>query len=265
MTLGLLAAVVAAVGYGSGSVLQAAATRRGSGLRIVLQPLYLAGLALDLLGWLLSLVALRSLPLFAVQSLLAGSLVVTVLLARVMLGVRLRTADRVAVVAVVGALTVLALAAGEQPAAAPPGGFTSIVLGAAVVLAVGVAMAHRSGGAVLLATLGGLGYSGAALAARAAHGGTTGWQVLLQPLALAIAVFGAAGALAFVRALESGAVGPAMALISVVEVVVPGAVGLAVLGDGVRSGWGVPAVAAVVVALAGCVVLAGSPGERATA
>ena len=90
MTLGLLAALAAAVGYGSGSVLQASATRHRSGLRVLLQPLYLAGLVLDLLGWLLSLVALRSLPLFAVQSLLAGSLVVTVVLARVMLGVRLQ-------------------------------------------------------------------------------------------------------------------------------------------------------------------------------
>lgn len=265
MTLGLLAALAAAVGYGSGSVLQASATRHRSGLRVLLQPLYLAGLVLDLLGWLLSLVALRSLPLFAVQSLLAGSLVVTVVLARVMLGVRLRTADRVAVVAVVGALTVLALAAGEQPATAPPSGFTGTVLAAAVVLAIGVAVAHRAGGAVLLATLGGLGYSGAALAARGAHGGTSGWQVLLQPLALAIAVFGVAGALAFVRSLETGAVGPAMALISVIEVVVPGAVGVLVLGDGFRSGWAVPTAAAVVVALAGCVVLAGSPGQRATA
>jgi hypothetical protein len=265
MTLALVAAVGAAIGYGAGSVLQAAATRRKSGLRVLAEPLYLIGVALDLLGWLASLVALRSLPLFAVQSLLAGSLVTTVVLARIVLGVRMRPTDRVAVVAVTGALAVLALAAGEQPAGAPPAGFTGAVVAGACVLAVVAAVAYRSGGATVLAALGGLGFSGAALAARGAHGGADGWHVVLQPLAVAVVLCGVAGALAYVRALERGAVGPATALVAVIEVVVPGVVGVAVLGDSVRAGWPLAAIVATVVALAGCVVLAGSPGQRAAA
>ncbi|NEB06411.1 hypothetical protein G3I78_46425 [Streptomyces sp. SID13726] len=43
----------------------------------------------------------------------------------------------------------------------------------------------------------------------------------------------------------------------------PGIVGLAVLGDVVRSGWAVPAVLATVAAVGGCVVLATSPANAA--
>lgn len=263
MSAALIAGVLAAVAYGSGSVLQAAATRRSSGLRVLVQPLYLLGLGLDLVGWLLSLLALRSLPLFAVESLLSGSLAVTVVLARVVLGVRLRRVDVASVVLVVAALAVLAVAAGEQPAGSPPGGFTRALLVAAVVLALLMALAYRTWGPTVLAVIAGLGYAGAALAARGAHGTGTLEQIVTQPLALVIVLCGGVAALAYVRAVEHGAVGPVTALVAVVEVVVPGAVGVAVLGDGVRAGWGPAAVLAVVVALAGCVVLANSPGQRA--
>jgi hypothetical protein len=51
------------------------------------------------------------------------------------------------------------------------------------------------------------------------------------------------------------------AVLWVVEVLVPGAVGVLALGDGVRPGWQIGAVIAVVVAVAGCAVLATSPAQ----
>ena len=69
---------------------------------------------------MLSLVALDKLPLFVVQAIIAASLVVVVVLARFVLGTRMRPIDRVAVVVVVGALVLVSLAGGEQPAVAPP-------------------------------------------------------------------------------------------------------------------------------------------------
>ena len=57
--------------------------------------------------------------------------------------------------------------------------------------------------------------------------------------------------------------GTVAATVSVLEVLVPGVVGLAVLGDVVRSGWAVPAVLATLVAVGGCVVLATSPSNAA--
>jgi len=69
--------------------------------------------------------------------------------------------------------------------------------------------------------------------------------------------------LAYLRALERGPAGGVAALSSVVEVLVPGVVGVAVLGDTVRAGWAVPVALAVVAAVAGCVVLARSPASVA--
>ncbi len=261
--LALLAATVAAVGYGVSTVMQAVATRRAQGLRALRQPLVVGALVIDGAAWLLSLVALDRLPLFVVQALLASSVVVVVLLARTVLGAPTRGRDVGAIVAVVGALVVLAAGSGEQPAVTPPSGFTTGMLVASGVLVAATVAAYARGGALLLATLGGLGYSGAAIAARGAHASGGLLDTVLQPLAIAIVACGAVGVLAYLRALERGSAGSMAAVLSVTEVVVPGAVGVAVLGDTVRAGWAVPVVAALVLAIAACVVLATSPASVA--
>lgn len=263
MVLALLAATVAAVGYGVSTVMQAVATRRAQGLTALRQPLVVGALVLDGAAWLLSLVALDRLPLFVVQAVLASSVVVVVLLARVVLGAATRGRDVVSVVAVVGALVVLAAGSGEQPAVTPPPAFTTGMLVASGVLVAATVAAYARGGALLLATLGGLGYSGAAIAARGAHASGGLLDTVLQPLAIAIVACGTVGVLAYLRALERGSAGSMAAVLSVTEVVVPGIVGVAVLGDTVRAGWAVPVVAALVLAIAACVVLATSPASVA--
>ncbi|GCE76789.1 hypothetical protein [Cellulomonas biazotea] len=259
----LLAAVLSSVGYGVSTIMQAVGARRAGGLGAVAQPLVIAAFVVDGLAWLLSLLALDHLPLFVVQAVIASSLVVVVLLARLVLGATMRRLDVLAVVAVVAALVVIALSGDEQPAVHPPAGFDAVMIAAAVVVAVGTLLAYSSGPPVLLAVLGGLGYSVAAIAARAAHADGDLLDTVLQPLAIPIVVGGVAGALAYLRALERGSVGTAAAMVSVLEVVVPGVVGLSVLGDFVRSGWVLPAALALLVALAGCVVLARSPANAA--
>lgn len=271
MTLALVMAVAGAFAYGLASVLQAVAARRTSGLRVMVQPWYIVGLVLDGLGWLASLVALRRLPLFAVESLLAGSLVVTVVLARVFLQVRMRRLDVGAIVAIVLSLTVLAMAAGDQPAEVTPSGFGWSLVVLAVVLAVVTLLLYRSGRGPAFAAMAGLSYGAAALAARGSHGATAAnasvlasvGEALWQPAVLAIAILAVVGAVAFARSLERGSVGPMTALNWVVEIVAPGIAGVLVLGDSVRSGWVVPALVAIVVALAGCVVLSNGPAVEA--
>lgn len=263
MILALAAAVGAAVGYGVSTVMQAVATRRASGLAAVRQPLVLGGFAIDGASWLLSLLALDHLPLFVVQAVLASSLVVVVLLAARVLGARLRRVDRGAMGVTVAALVVLAAGAGEQPAPPPPAGFTPVMLAAAGVLALATVAAYRSGPPVLLAVLGGLGYSGAAVAARGAHASGGLLDTIWQPLALVIVACGAVGALAYLRALERGPVGAVAAVVSVLEGLVPGAVGVLVLDDTVRAGWAVPVLLAVAAAVVACGVLALSPANEA--
>ena len=86
MILSLLAAVAASVLYAASTIMQAVATRRAHGLAAVAQPLVIGGLVVDGVAWLLSLLALDHLPLFVVQAVVAASLVVVVLLARLVLG-----------------------------------------------------------------------------------------------------------------------------------------------------------------------------------
>lgn len=261
MILALLAAVGSCLAYGVSTVMQAVAARRASGLAVVRQPLVIAAFALDGAAWLLSLLALDHLPLFVVQAVIASSLVVVVLLAARFLAVPVRRVDRAAIGIAVAALVVLAAGSGEQPAVEPPASFTTAMLIAAGVLAAAALAVYRSGHPLLLAVIGGLGYAGAAVAARAAHASGDLLDTVLQPLALVIVVCGVVGALSYLRALERGPVGAAAAVVSVLEVVVPGSIGLLVLGDEIRAGWALAVLLAAGAALAACVVLAVSPAN----
>jgi drug/metabolite transporter (DMT)-like permease len=265
-------AAAAALAYGIASVLQAAGARRGPGtLRTLRAPAYLCGVGLDLLAWALSVAALRTLPVYQVQAVLAGSVAVTVVAARVFLGARLRTVDQAAVAVTVVALCVLAAASGPQDPATPSA-VTRTCLAVAVVPAAlaGWAAARWASPAVTGAVTGavaGLAFGGAALCARAATLPPRPWRdpaaVAAEPLVWALAAFGVTGTLLYAHALEHGEVGPVTALLWIVEVLVPSAVGVVLLGDGVRPGWGGAAAAAVAVTAAAAAVLAHAPAGAA--
>ena len=130
---GLFAALLGAVAYGLASLLQghaasgAAASGEGT-LSIVRTPTYAIGLACDGGAWVLSLVALRRLPVFVVQSVLAGSLAVTAVLAAIFLHERLHRAQVAAIVMLTCALGVLAGAAGSESRSPVRAGTTSALL-----------------------------------------------------------------------------------------------------------------------------------------
>lgn len=249
-----LAALTGAVGYGGGSVLQGAAARRAHGPAVVVHPLYLAGLGCDLLAWLCSLYALRFLPLFTVQAVLAGSVAVTVVLARVLLRERMAVRDALATGLIAAALIVVVASAGRESAVTTPPWLTAAMIVAAAAVAVALASAYRSGSSALLALVAGLAFSGAAICARSLSTATLS-QLVLEPQGYLLLFFGGLGAVGYARSLERGPVGPATAVLWLVEVVAPGAVGVLVLGDGVRPGWALPAGLAVATALLGCVAL----------
>ncbi len=258
--IALLAALAGTVGYGVGSILQALGARRARGPAVVAQPLYLAGLGCDGAAWVCSLLALRGLPLFAVQSLLAGSLAVTVVLARIFLGAVLRVRDGVAVAVVALSLAIVAVAAGAESAAAPPDGFRAAMLTALAVTAVLSLVAYLARRPFPLALLAGIAFSGAALGARGIEADDVR-RLVADPAAWTILGFGLLGVLCYARALEAGAVGPVTAVLWVVEVVVPGLLGVLLLGDQLRPGWELPGAIAVAAAIIGCVVLATSPAQ----
>jgi len=261
--MGLIAATLAAVAYAGASVLQSrGAFGHGSARELARSPYYLAGLGLDAVGWVLTLVALRDLPVYVVQAVLASSLAFTVVIAWLWLKTGLRARDVTAIGALAVALGVVGIAGREQAAPALGGGVALALTVAGVIvtaLVVAALVVPRRVSSATLAVLAGLAYSGTALAARAVAVRSPLWHTLASPLPWIVAATGIAGTVAYAAALERGAVGPATALLWAVEVVVPTVVAVPLLGDGVRAGWLVPLIVAVAVVVAASSVLAGAP------
>jgi hypothetical protein len=262
----LVIAVLAALGYAGGSTLQSAAVDHRSPAPTTARTLrYLAGLALDGTAWALSLVALHGLPVYVVQAILASSLAFTVVFARIWQHTALRGRDAAAIGALIPALAVIALAGREQSTPVISHATTAYltIFGIGTVGAVTLALtagrrnARRS--AAIPAVLAGLCFSVTALAGRAVHLSAPLWHNLQQPLVWVIAATGTAGTLAYAAALERGPVGPATAQLWAVEVVVPAAAAVPLLGDTVRPGWLPASAIAVLVVVAVTNVLAGTP------
>jgi hypothetical protein len=261
---GLLFALGAAVLNSVAGLLQSDATHRVHGhRRLIAQPRYLAGLAVDGLGWACTVMALRHLPVFAVQAVQGGSIALTAVLARMVYGSALRTVDRVAIVAcVVG----LGLAAGGAGAGPPPSvsATTDAVLCAAMVLLAAAAVGlWRRRRAWPLAVVAGLAFGATSVAVRAVHlrdGDPV--ELLTQPGPYVVVGFWAVGMSSYSRALALGNLAQVTAVFLVTEVVVPGLVGIALLGDSVRAGWWGPMVVGLLLAVGGVAVLAGSPAHR---
>jgi hypothetical protein len=263
-----------AAGYGVASVLQAIGARRGSGtLRTLRDPAYLGGLGLDLLAWMASLVALRTLPVYQVQAVLAGSIAITVVVARIALAARLRAADVAAVAVTVVALAALAASSSPQPPVQLSAATRVGLAMSAIPVALAGWTALRRGSPSVSGALAGLAFGGAALCARAItlpasprpNIPATVATIAADPLAWALAGFGATGVLLYAHALERGQVGPVTAMLWIVEVVAPSAIGVVLFGDTVRAGWALIAVAAVIASVAAAAVLANAPAHTTVA
>ena len=262
MTLAFVAALAGMMLYGLASVSQGYAASHASGPAVLRHPAYLAGLAGDGLAWLCSLLALTRLPLFAVQSLLAGSLAVTVLVAVPVLRVRMVRRDVVAVAVITVGLVLVSASAAAESTRPAPGWFDPALAVGLVLLGLAAALAYRRGRSVPLAVLAALGFSGAAIGARVARlGEGSPAATLADPMTWLVVAYGVLGAVMYARSLERGPIGPATAALWVVEVVVPGLLGVVVLGDTVRAGWDLPALLGVALAIGACAVLAHSPAQ----
>lgn len=259
MTGALLAAFGAAVCYGLASVLQAiGASRPGTSvLRVTRSRPYLAGVALDIAGFLVSTVAIRELPLFSVQAIVASSVVVTIAVAVPVLGTRLRPAEALAVASVCAGLVMLSFSSASGVSTASPRWLTIASLGAAVLLAAGAWLAVRvavSGPA--LAVLAGLAFGLLGLSVRLlrAPGLSLGW--FADPAGYALVISGLLALWLYAASLQRWKVTSATAVVVALDTLVPATVGLLWLGDRAQPGRGWLAAGGFVAALGGAVVLA---------
>ncbi|MEV7781076.1 DMT family transporter [Kitasatospora sp. NPDC088351] len=278
MLLGLTTAVVATVCFGFGSVFQARGARTApradrvrAGLLAALARSwqFLLGTALDIAGFALSIVALRSLPLFLVQALTNASLAVTALAAVRLLGARLRRGDVCGIAAVVVGLTLLALGSGREGREHAGPVFHWALLAATVVMVLlTLVLVRRDGNAAAagLGLLAGAGFGVTSLAVRVLDPtGPVGF--LTDPATYALAAGGLGGYLAYALALQRGTVTAATAAGTVTETFGPALVGVVVLGDAARPGYAWCALTGFVVAVGGTFLLSrfGEPESEAAA
>jgi hypothetical protein len=255
----LLALALSTLAYGLASYLQGLGVARAGGgrgpgvartLRGLLSAPFVAGMGLDLVGVGLGSVALRELPLFLVQAAGVASVGVTALLAALagQQTDRLRLAR--GLLAGTAGCALLTLAAQPAPAQPLPAA-AQLALGLGIPLAAVLALASAArtprGGGLALTAVAGLAFAGVGLCLRGAPGASGGATVSLG-LACAV-LLGTCGTVLFAVALERTPVTVASGVLAFTELVVPAAIGLAVLGDRVRDGF-------LPVALAGCALVA---------
>jgi hypothetical protein len=281
--IGVAAALLACVGYGAASVLQAygarssAAAASGQGevvsitatggptvrstLGAALTPAFIAGMALDIIGFAGSVVSARLIPLFLSQTIISANLVVTAVLGVAVLGVRLHARDWVAIGTVIVSLCVLGLTAGHRgEGTAQPGMHWWLLSASVVILAGGVGLIRLLGAraAVAAGLIAGVLYGAMAVAVRVLDGiNPLRLHIMLaDPAFWTIAIAGLGGFYLFTVALQLGSVNGAAAALVVGETVVPGIIGVVLLGDTAERGLGWLVAVAFVGAVAGAVAVA---------
>ena len=267
MNLALLAAAGIALSYGLATVLQsvgAKSTTSSEGLdpgllvRLLRSVPYLVGLALDGAGFLLTVVALQSLPLFVVEAFTAGALAVTAVAAAVWLKIPLSRGEWIGVGAVVAGLVALGLSAGADEDVALDTWAKWLPLGVSLVLLLVTIPAARipgRAGVTVLGALAGFGFGLVGIATRTLESPITVTGLLTDPSTYGIIAAGGLALLALATALQRGGVTQATAAMVVAETVIPSAIGLAFLGDRIRPGWEAVAGIGLIVAIGGAVAL----------
>jgi drug/metabolite transporter (DMT)-like permease len=256
MVVSLLAALLSALCYGIASVLQAisvrAASRRsvaevgqaGQGvdtgllMRMLRQGLFLGSIMIDVLGFVAQLVALRRLPLFAVQAIIAANLAVTAVFAAWLMRVRLTGREWLAVGGVIVGVGLLGLSAGAEGARRVGSEFElGLIVAVAAVGVIGFAVARLPNPVrtPALGAIAGLGYGVVAVAARILPGFGV-LQLVKSPASYTVAAAGILSFLLYATALEGGSVTTATAAVILAETTPPAIVGVIFLGDKTRPG-----------------------------
>ncbi|MFE6663175.1 hypothetical protein ACFVFH_06365 [Streptomyces sp. NPDC057697] len=266
----MICALGAAVCFGTASVLQAVAARAAAEpgsdagvdpallLRALRQWRYLAGLALDGCGFVLQIIALRSLPIYAVGAALAASLAVTAVAAARLLRVRLSAVEWSAVGVVCAGLGMLGLASGGEGRGTGSPALAWSMLGIALgVLLIGAAAGRlpEKPRALALGLGAGCGFGVVEVTVRLIDD-VSPVALLTNPAAYALLLGGGSAFLLLTSALQRGSVTTATAGMVLGETVGPALVGVVWLGDRTRTGLEWLAVAGFVVAVAGALALA---------
>jgi drug/metabolite transporter (DMT)-like permease len=264
---GLTGALIASLCYGVATVLQAMGARRVAGsegvdprvlMRVMSSLPFVLGSAMDGLGLIFDLYALRELPLFEVQGIVNTNLAVTAIFASLLLRIHLTGRDRIAVAAVVGGLILLGLAAGPEGHGTFSGAGRWALLGVSLLLAATALVlgnVYKTAHAALLGTVAGFLFGVFGLAVRILPSVAPA-RLVTDPAAYAAVIASVTGFLFFTTALQRGSVNATAAALVVGETAVPAIIGLTLLGDSARHGYGLLGVFGFLLAVGGAIALA---------
>ncbi len=273
MLLGLICAFLAALMYGAAAIFQAMATRSVDTVhaldvrllfRLLRSPSFDTSLALTLGGFALHLVALRRLPLFLAQSGIAASLAVTAVLAVLVFHDHLTKIEWWAVAGVCAGIALLSLSAGDVGDDPATSSLTITLIAALVLMIIVALVSHWLQGALatgLLGLMAGVGYAIVGISARILPGFSVA-ELAGAGTAYLLVVAGVLAFLLYSVSLQRGSVTVATAPMIAAQTIVPSIIGLALLGDTIRSGFGPAATLGFVLAGAAAAVLVHSEGVR---
>jgi drug/metabolite transporter (DMT)-like permease len=272
----LAAALAAAFCYGIGAVMQAIAVRAASRrpvlaaagvsggvdpglvIRMFRQWPFVISLLIDFAGFVCQLIALRRLPIFEVQVIIAANLAVTAVFASWLMHTVLRVREWAAVISVVVGVGLLGSSAGSQGATTVGIDFhLALIATLAAISLLGIAAARLPNPfrTPALGAVAGLGYGVLAVCARILPGFTP-IVLIKSPAAYTLAAAGIISFMLYASALESGSVTVATAAVILLETVPPALVGVLFLGDKTRPGMTGPAIAGFILALVSAIALA---------
>ncbi|ANY06834.1 hypothetical protein [Pseudonocardia sp. HH130630-07] len=267
MLIGMVFAVLAMLCSTVAAILQADAANQGGRTTAVLaRPRFVGGIGMDIVTWLCMVVALQHIPIFAVQATLAGAIAMTALYARYARGEWLRPVHRLAIGASVLGLALVAGSAGTERKEALSGHGTTVavLVGALVLLMIATLATNRQTRPWPSAVLAGLGLGGGSVCIRAMHvsDGFSVSGLLAEPLVYLLLGMAVTGLYNYARALQLGDISTVTALYMVVQVVVPGMVGITLLDDTVRPGFTPMLLLGLALVVYGTAVLARRRPER---
>lgn len=283
MTAGIVIAVIGSLAFAAAAVLQAlgaeqvaqrAAIReerrrsaaahpslRSTAATMLTLP-FLVGFVFDIVGFVATIASARMIPLFLSQTIISARLVATALLAMVILKVGLTLRDWISGGVIVLSLVLLAVSAGREGVEHTSWMHWAVLVAGPALVALGVILMRRLRTHIAAVTglIAGAVFGVMAVASRILDGlDPLDLSVLFtDPALYALLLSGIGGFYLFTVALQTGSVNAAAAALVVGQTVLPGAVGIAFLGDVTRAGWGPVAIVAFAAAVLGGVVLASS-------
>jgi drug/metabolite transporter (DMT)-like permease len=220
---------------------------------------YVIGIFLDLLGWVLTLIAVQYLPLFLVGAVVSSGIVITAFIERIFMHRRIKLKSLVSILVILFGLVLLALASSSEKAKSVSELTKYLILSMPIPIAIiSYLMFHRKNQktTVTLGVLSGMAFSGTAIVGRIFKFSHPFWHTIYSPLLLSIITSGILGLLLFSVALQRAKATVINASMSSSMTIIPAIIGISFFGDVARNDMWYMVITGISVALIGVTFLA---------